>query len=126
MKIRDFSQKRSVFIYTFIYSPIFLYIMKNFFPILLLIMCVALVCSTAGCLTSITNIIDPVVGHWESSMGTSTLDISTDGTGLMTIVGISDSITWNSLGDGVYNIAGSRYTLTNGALQGPIATYYKT
>lgn len=92
---------------------------KIFIIITLVFLCVA-TCCVAGC-----SYIDPVVGTWESSLGTTTLDLSGNGHGMMTVMGFSDSITWKNLGNGVYNIGGSRYTLNGNTLKGPIATYHK-
>ena len=77
-------------------------------------------CCVAGC-----SYLDPVVGTWESTLGTTTLDLSGNGHGMITVMGISDSITWKNLGNGAYNIGGSRYTLSGNTLKGPIATYHK-
>lgn len=45
---------------------------------------------------------------------------------MITVLGFSDdSITWKNLGDGVYNIGGSRYTLNGDTLEGAIVTYHK-
>ncbi|MEA5037873.1 MAG: hypothetical protein VB020_06400 [Methanocorpusculum sp.] len=74
----------------------------------------------AGC-----TYLDPVVGTWESSLGTTTFDLSGNGEGLITVMGFSDAITWKNLGDGVYTIGGTRYTLSENTLNGPIASFHK-
>ena len=91
----------------------------NVVILILACLCVA-TCGIVGC-----TALDPVVGTWESSLGTTTLDLSGNGGGMMTVMGFSDSITWKNLGNGVYNIGGSRYTLSGNTLKGPIATYHK-
>ncbi len=92
---------------------------KIFVIVTLVFFCVA-TCCVAGC-----SFLDPVVGTWESSLGTATLDLSGNGEGMITVMGMSDSLTWENLGNGIYHIGGSRYTLTGDTLQGPIATYHK-
>lgn len=97
------------------------YYMKKIFIISTLVLLCIATCCIAGC-----SYLDPVVGTWESSLGTTTLDLSGNGEGMITVMGFSDdSITWENLGDGVYNIGGSRYTLNGDTLEGSIVTYHK-
>lgn len=95
--------------------------MKKIYVISTLVLLCIVTCCIAGC-----SYLDPVVGTWESSLGTTTLDLSGNGEGMITVLGFSDdSITWKNLGDGVYNIGGSRYTLNGDTLEGAIVTYHK-
>ena len=94
--------------------------MKKIFVIITLVFLCVATCCVAGC-----SYLDPVVGTWESSLGTTTLDLSGDGTGMITVMGFSDSITWENLGDGVYTIGGTRYTLSGNTLEGPLTSFHK-
>ena len=96
------------------------YCMKKIFIIITVVFLCAATCCIAGC-----TALDPVVGTWESSLGTTTLDLLGNGEGMITVMGFSDSITWENLGNGVYHIGGSRYTLSGDTLQGPIAAFHK-
>ena len=95
------------------------------------IVCVMLVvcASSAGCtstINSVVQIVEPVVGSWDSDLGTSHLYLNADGTGTQSVIGLTSSVTWNKLADGVYSIGGSRYTLSGNTLKGPIATYHRS
>jgi len=94
--------------------------MKKIFVILTLVFLCAATSFAAGC-----TYLDPVVGTWESSLETTTLDLSGNGEGLITVMGFSDSITWENLGDGVYTIGGTRYTLSGNTLEGPLTSFHK-
>jgi len=74
---------------------------------------------------SIAQAISPVVGVWESSVGTSFIDLKSDGTGSKTVMGITSTITWKIEENGTYTIDGLNYTLDGHTLKGPIATYHK-
>ncbi|MDO9523684.1 MAG: hypothetical protein Q7J08_08265 [Methanocorpusculum sp.] len=94
--------------------------MKKIFVILTLIFLCAATSFAAGC-----TYLDPVVGTWESSLGTTTYDLSGNGEGLITVMGFSDAITWENLGNGVYTIGGTRYTLNGNTLEGPLTSFHK-
>ena len=73
----------------------------------------------------IVSLDDIVVGNWKSDLGTSYLYLYSGGNGSKSVLGVSSSVGWYKVTDNVYEIGGSRYTLSSSknTLSGPIATY---
>ena len=98
--------------------------MKKIVIILTLLFFCVVMCSSAGC-TTIANVLDPVVGSWESENEFSNMNLNMDGTGDLSVGPFKEQITWNSLGNGEYDIGGSRHTLKGTELRGPVFAYHK-
>ena len=98
--------------------------MKKIVIVLTLLFFCVVMCSSAGC-TTIANVFDTVVGSWEGPGGLVYLNLNMDGTGDLSVGPFKEQITWNSLGNGEYDIGGSKHTLKGTELRGPIFTYHK-